>query len=289
MGVAMAYPLDRYETLQTDISRLSDTRENGWPTPPADNDDERSLVTRTLSNAWRRGGRVVTTTFDAVIRGTVRRLFGFDKVPEKREIDHWDMAQNRHNVFLFARLRDKSTGADFAIGTYHMPCAFFAPMVMTIHAEMVVRRLRRLSNGAACVLAGDFNILPDSPTYRLITSGVLDRAVESEDYPSAKWGMEWVSGISGAEGWMRSAYAVKEGREPDFTNYAKIKEDDPFIGTLDYIFISDEWDVLEVDKIPHRNDVKGPLPNADEPSDHVLIAANLQITPNSQDVCLGDE
>ena len=81
---------------------------------------------------------------------------------------------------------------------------------------------------------------------------------------------------------MRSAYAVAslDGKtEPDFTNYARVKEDEPFIDTLDYFFISDEWNVSKVKTLPHRDDCGGPFPNLDhnEPSDHILIAANLEL------------
>ncbi len=77
---------------------------------------------------------------------------------------------------------------------------------------------------------------------------------------------------------MRSAYA-EAGGEPDFTNYARIKEDDPFIDTLDYIFLSEEWKVKGVKELPHRDGSGGPFPNLDkgEPSDHILIAANLEL------------
>ena len=79
---------------------------------------------------------------------------------------------------------------------------------------------------------------------------------------------------------MRSAYAVHNGREPDFTNYAfSERESEPFIETLDFIFLSDEWKVTDVLDLPHRDAAQGPFPNLDcnEPSDHVLIAATLQI------------
>ena len=101
---------------------------------------------------------------------------------------------------------------------------------------------------------------------------------------------------------MKSAYAVHDasGAEPDFTNYARIKEDDPFIDTLDYIFLgdgdnsgsnsdgdseqcsnnhSDSWKVKSVKELPHRDDAGGPFPNLDhgEPSDHIMIAADLEL------------
>ena len=55
----------------------------------------------------------------------------------------------------------------------------------------------------------------------------------------------------------------------------KCRDDDPFIDVLDYIFLSNEWEVKGVKKLPYRDDVNGPLPNENEPSDHILIAANL--------------
>ena len=78
--------------------------------------------------------------------------------------------------------------------------------------------------------------------------------------------------------------------EPEFTNYAHIKEDpEPFIGTLDYIFLSQKegtsshdgvgqsWKVHSVEKLPSIEESGGPYPNKNEPSDHILIAADLEI------------
>jgi len=184
------------------------------------------------------------------------------------------MSENRHNILIFARLREKLSASDaqsFCISNYHMPCAFFAPMVMTIHAEMVAKRTQDLAGADPHILAGDFNILPDSPTYSLLTSGELSQ--DDQSYPTSKYGMRWKSSIKG----MRSAYAQHDHGEPDFTNYAHLKDDEnPFIGTLDYIFLSDEWNVMDVKSICHRNDANGPYPNDDEPSDHVVVAATLE-------------
>jgi hypothetical protein len=37
--------------------------------------------------------------------------------------------------------------------------------------------------------------------------------------------------------------------------------------------------VLSADDMPHRTAIQGPLPNASEPSDHLLLAANLRVYP----------
>ena len=45
---------------------------------------------------------------------------------------------------------------------------------------------------------------------------------------------------------MESAYVRVNGEEPNFTNHARIKDDDPFIDTLDYIFVTDDVEVVDV-------------------------------------------
>ena len=58
-----------------------------------------------------------------------------------------------------------------------------------------------------------------------------------------------------------------------------------FIGTLDYVFISKnnnnnaakkDWNILQV-KPTLKSDEEGPYPNNDEPSDHIMISADLQL------------
>ena len=78
---------------------------------------------------------------------------------------------------------------------------------------------------------------------------------------------------------MRSAYFELNGEEPEFTNNAHngAMNAEPFIGTLDYIFLSDGWNVLKVKDTPKKDELEGVFPDAEEPSDHVVIAASLKI------------
>lgn len=199
------------------------------------------------------------------------------------------MSENRFNVVVTACLRlrgldENDEGGTFCISNYHMPCAFYAPPVMNIHAEMVVRHCEKLAGSDPHILAGDFNFMPDSPHYKLITTGELWR--NDPSYPKKKWGMEWRSNIRG----MRSAYAESNHGEPDFTNYAQVEDDEPFIGTLDYVFLSDEWDVVGIRSTPHRRSVRdGPYPNENEPSDHIVIAADLTLPSGGRRDATGGE
>jgi hypothetical protein len=102
------------------------------------------------------------------------------------------------------------------------------------------------------------------------------QSAEVEDGPTPKFGMEWHPVIKP----LQSAYAVSDHGGPDFTNYARIREQEPFIDTLiDYIFCSDEWKVLGVKSLQSREEAGGSFPNLDrdEPSDRVLVAADLRV------------
>jgi len=88
---------------------------------------------------------------------------------------------------------------------------------------------------------------------------------------------------------MRSAYREAEysnkpaGSEPEFTNYAlsAFEPDEPFVGTLDYLFLSQRgWaPVASVKPLPAFADTKAThpvgFPISSEPSDHMLLAADL--------------
>mgnify|MGYP003386097820 CR=1 FL=1 len=70
---------------------------------------------------------------------------------------------------------------------------------------------------------------------------------------------------------------LAHNREPDFTNHAQVRDEVPFVDTLDYVFLSPAWRVAAVDPLPHRDEVTGPLPTQHEGSDHVLIGATVML------------
>ena len=278
MGILLAYPTDVYETLDVDISRLSDKRIGGWPRPVQVEEEEVPKEDGLFQKVIQTGTNLVRSF---LWNPAKKLLLGSSSSynDDYRIIDPWNMSENRFNILLSVGLRERSMKKEFWISNYHMPCAFYAPMVMNIHAEMAAFHIQSLAQDDTTgrlpyILAGDFNLLPGSSHYRLLTEGTLDP--EDETYPHTKYGMEWK--VNDKFQALRSAYTVKNGVEPDFTNYAKVKEDEPFIGTLDYIFLSPEWKVTDVDDSQHRSQVNDPpFPNAEEPSDHILIAANLKL------------
>lgn len=254
-GVALAFPTDLYEPADVFVLPLTDSA--AWPRTPREGPLQRAV-------------------------SCVMQFFGGAN-NAKRSKNPWTQSQRRRNVLIFARLRSRSNGALLCVGTYHMPCAFWSPPIMLIHSALVVSTFQKLCAGDAAILAGDFNIKPGDSAYTMITTGSIDQ--KHNDYPpkapdgspAAKWFPKNFDP-------MKSAYVQVNGQEPDFTNYARVGDGPEFIHTLDYLFCSQDLDVVDVLRLPHRSDVKGPFPVAAEPSDHIMIGATLRLPAASAKV-----
>jgi 2',5'-phosphodiesterase len=271
MGVAIAFPINTYDVLDVKVERLADA--HAWPPrAPALTGVVRALVdlrTR-ATGVWRAlFGDLDTRASPRRPRRSGRALI----------TEVWNDARDRRNMLVFARLRSKANGARVCVGTYHMPCAFYSPPQMQIHSALVVSRFQDICASDPGVLAGDFNIKPHDSSYKMITTGKMDPG--HRDFPKRAS----VPDGSPPEQWMpklrhpmKSAYKEVLGDEPDFTNYAQTETGPPFIETLDYIFCTEDVDVVDVVRLPHRKAVaKGPYPTPTEPSDHCLIGCTLRL------------
>ena len=258
MGVGLAWPTEIYEAVQVDIKRMADARR--WPSAPP-------------PSVWRRVSRQAMAGLADLWRQGLR-LAGVD-APEP--FDPWAAAQARANEIICACLRRREDQAAFCVATYHMPCLYGSAkrrQTMMIHASLAAQYIQAFAAARPYILAGDFNMLPGSSAYRLLTEGKW--AVEHEDFPTPR--------AADDTGWdanavkpLRSAYAVKTGKEPDLTNHARVGDAPVFTETLDYIFLSPHWSVEQVAALPARTDLTELYPNAAEPSDHLLIAACLRL------------
>jgi 2',5'-phosphodiesterase len=239
MGVATAVPIDCFEIQGVNIKRISDT----ITLPPSP----------------------IPSFFQRII-SFFRKLFW---TPIETS---WDRSLWRNNELIAVTLTPRESGSKFTIGNYHMPCDFRHPQVMVTHSALAAQYLQSLSPGSPHIFTGDFNFKPSSTMYRILTEGEVEG--ENPELPSQPNGLSWKPAISPS---LRSAYKVANGCEPDFTNHAQIRNEEPFVETLDYIFMSPEWVVDAVEPLPHRDQVVGPFPTASEPSDHILIAADLKL------------
>jgi 2',5'-phosphodiesterase len=283
MGILIAIPLSSYKILNVDVSRLSTTA------TAVTLDTEQHQIVESI---------VDQTSPD--------HSFTRDSLDEE-----WSAACSRKNSMITVELECKASGVPFVVGTYHMPCMFVRPRVMTIHCSLAAQQLQRLAKDKPYILAGDFNITPNSMMYRLLTeqlhhSDLLKMPCRVLSEEAVKEGQHDNSGTTETHSgpasdlvnstnnlkpqrtfWapvlepMRSAYVLANGIEPDFTNHAKMKQNNLFTDTLDYIFVSKHWKISNVTPLPHRNDLPGPLPTEHEPSDHLMIAAHLEIHGDS--------
>ncbi|CAM9771725.1 unnamed protein product, partial [Hapterophycus canaliculatus] len=253
MGVALAWPVDKYECLTVDITRLSETRR--WGREPRVNREDKDATTAAATPAaapatateqagWggplgalmKLAGRGIKRPREEADRGEAAVV----QVPPREAVNPWQIAERRFNQVLFARLRPKNassasdvtSGGTFCVGTYHMPCLFNIRPVMVMHTSLAIKHVAKLAGSDPFVLAGDFNFNPDSECYKLAVEG--DLPASSDGYPVVpEWEKDWSpkTGVS-----LESAYRQVDGKEPDFTNNAKVEDWDPFIDTLDYIF-----------------------------------------------------
>jgi 2',5'-phosphodiesterase len=248
MGVATAVPMDSFEIQRVQIKRLADMIRRPSPSPP-------SILQKTLS--------------------FLQSLFWRKPVE-----DSWQRSISRNNELIAVTVTPRNQNNPFVIGNYHMPCEFRLPQVMVTHSCLAAQYVQKIASGTPHILLGDFNFKPGSTMHRILTEGEVES--RNLDLPAPLEGFPWKASVSP----LRSAYQTATGREPDFTNNARIRDEDPFVDTLDYIFVSPEWAVDSVDALPLRSEIEGPFPSASEPSDHLLLAADLSLPLKR--ACLAD-
>lgn len=177
--------------------------------------------------------------------------------------DEWKGSMSRHNrmVSLKLAINDPADGgagssAEFCIATYHMPCAFYDQKLMVVHTALAAQHALRVAGGLPLVLCGDWNFKPGDASYNFMTTGELD--AEDPAYPNYLAHDPWRIEDGMVSGGLSSAYVAVNGKEPPFTNYAQtVRDDEPFIDTLDYFFCSDHVTAIEVEPTPESTDESG--------------------------------
>lgn len=264
MGQVLAWPSARYAALDVECVSLPDTVT--WPEPEQE--------------APKPGLAQLKTWLKPIPKpnsnsGLVQRLL------EKRPVyDPWADAKRRQNGVVIATLKDIQTSKTFTVATYHMPCLFGSDekcKVMTIHVGLLFQHAQHFAKGPL-IIAGDFNIKPDSAQYSYIAHGMF---LDTEHPQKPEWvSKEIQNPLQATMEPMRSAYAVHD-REPEFTNLAWTKGcTSAFVDTLDYIWVSEHWAVTGVLPLPKKEFVAGvdSFPAFDQPSDHLMIHADLVLT-----------
>jgi 2',5'-phosphodiesterase len=275
MGVGIAFSRDSFKLISSKMVVVGDTKVGGWKAPHASPPSKMGLTASFLMN----GLRSFVTEMKRIWLG----------VDDTRRRTTWDLAKNRSNVMVSVVLRPKKMDVgtlDVMVATYHMPCQFWDPAVMTIHTAICFQELQRQAGSMPYVLAGDFNFKPQSPMYKLITGWGLDPVVndpEDEEvhgkstipsrvlYPGDPFNYNFQA--------MASVYDPK--RHP-FSCYAQTKDaKNPFFGMLDHIFYHSgartKLNLIEtIDLTATCEDAtETSLPSETQGSDHLLFWARF--------------
>lgn len=282
MGVSIAFPRSVYELIDCEIVRVSDTKSGGFPREP-----------------WSKGPPSITAALSVMWSavGAYMPKLSSSKDDGERVVDQWKESERRYNRMVMVKLSvkgeevneegEKVAPKEICVGTYHMPCAFWAPKVMTIHSALAAQKMEKFSEDSPLVLCGDWNFKPFDPQFKMITEGDLvstDAAHPGVCFEGDKWEPKMRRS-------MQSAYTAVNGNEPVFTNYGYTRGmPEPFIETLDYLFFSAgakqngrayNLKCVSVDDTPDKDatiaEVKS-YPSATQASDHVLIAAEWELS-----------
>lgn len=218
------------------------------------------------------------------------------KCPEiiKNELaDASDVDNCALSILFMCKYQGKINGKYLMVSTYHMPCCYDKKFFMFSHLYFLKRHLDyvqtlwtdecNIPREMAQVLAGDFNMLPNSDEYTLMTSMQYSKSIiinvfmcilEELGYDTKNVVNFW------------SAHSLKHGCEPQYTNISlrhnrETGNIDKFIGCIDYIFVNNYVNVRSSLVGLVCNDYENPYetsyPNARCPSDHMPLSSSLII------------
>lgn len=154
IGVGIAYPGEQFEKVEERVERIgniSNIQQNG------NTDGEGKKTSTPRQDAWEKSEMDAATSASTTLR--VWRVPGNSFAPARTLVlDEWAFARTRANMFVSVKLQERITKERFCFCTYHMPCAFFAPKVMVIHAALAAQTAHRLADGDPLIFAGKFPI-----------------------------------------------------------------------------------------------------------------------------------
>lgn len=201
----------------------------------------------------------------------------------------YNRVMNRDNVALLCRMTLKTGGHQILIGNVHI---HWDPMFKDVKLLQILLLLEQLANirqthpGLNMVITGDFNSLPDSGVYEILSKGILPP--QHIDFCKYVYEPFYSEGSQHSLP-LKDAYASNDASltysaARTFTNYTP-----RFEGVIDYIWYSSpipgqsQYGGLVLSGIhgliprDYLKRLMGALPNAHFPSDHISLMAGFRV------------
>lgn len=189
MGIGIAVPLQKYNIINVDITRIADTKY--LPRKPSPGLTVKILLK--FKNLFFQIGKLlgffkdnyddlwenVTYKTNQMISIRLQPKTITNTVEDTVETIEKSVEKSVDNSISTDTVEkiDNNSNNTFVIGTYHMPCMFKLPSVMVSHCALSAQHLHKFANGDPYLFLGDFNIKPDSIMYKLMTTGDISKTV----------------------------------------------------------------------------------------------------------------
>lgn len=166
------------------------------------------------------------------------------------------LINSKYKYFIMLHLKEKLTNIEFTIANTHL-----IAMNHELKILQLILLLTTLNKYKNVIFVGDLNIESTNNVLNLITDGVLNN--EFGEYKLQKK--------------YKSAYNISKNF---ITTHTSNRITPIYTEMLDYIFVSPHIKVLDCKKLYEKNQFKNNnnyWPSDDEPSDHTLIWAIIEI------------
>lgn len=191
------------------------------------------------------------------------------------------MITHRYNRAIFGTVTHPKFNTCCAVGVYHMPCMFRYPEVMAVHILLFFDSLRLYCEAhdlAYFIVLMDGNIQPGILPYRILGDRYDVEPEEMDAIDAVSPGILEDDRITDFIGGMKHAYPTDS-----ITNYTVAFTGNEFCGKIDYIWhkmpegvtVDPATDIAPIETIDTQGDY---LPNAQEPSDHYMLAATIDLS-----------
>jgi endonuclease/exonuclease/phosphatase family metal-dependent hydrolase len=239
MGILTAWPKDRFYVRACNTSRLVDLTWSRQLRARVASTPKNHLTT-TLPDSW---WRKLFDMLWAYFREGMRRFAVTHKIPAPKPSTH-DLVFSAPNRVIWVQLGCVTTPFEFCVTNYHMPCKYWDNEFMTLHTHMLGTAATQMSGTLPSMLVGDFNLERDAAPFGALLGELPKSSVMAE--------------------------VVFTCRTENIFNGTLKK----FQGQLDHAI---SWGWRHMTRKDFSTDLTddGPLPNLQEPSDHLPLFVEL--------------